>query len=114
MDLYFLAGGLAYVIDVDGSAPTTGGTDDIFPCVKLFEPGGTVPLHESCDDDQTFAIETIGTTLSRTVAGEYRVGSRVNLERSMVLGGRLDVLDGGHVDARHWRTLAVTFADLEC
>ncbi len=51
------------------------------------------------NDAESFTIETIGTTLSRTVAGSYRVGSRVNLERSMVLGGRLDGhLVQGHVD----------------
>jgi len=68
------------------------------------KPGDSITVDGACqtairNDDQTFAIETIGTTLSRTVAGEYRVGSRVNLERSMVLGGRLDGhLVQGHVD----------------
>ena len=69
------------------------------------KPGDSITVDGACQtavrhDAQTFAIETIGTTLSRTIAGEYRVGSRVNLERSMVLGGRLDGhLVQGHVDA---------------
>jgi len=48
----------------------------------------------------SFLVQSIGTTLSRTVAGHYRVGSRVNLERAMILGSRLDGhLVQGHVDA---------------
>jgi riboflavin synthase len=67
-------------------------------------PGDSITVDGACQtavrsDAETFAIDTIGTTLSRTVAGDYRVGSRVNLERSMVLGGRLDGhLVQGHVD----------------
>ncbi len=69
------------------------------------KPGDSVTVDGACqtvvrNDDNSFVIETIGTTLSRTIAGEYRVGTRVNLERSMVLGGRLDGhLVQGHVDA---------------
>ncbi len=68
------------------------------------EPGASVTVDGACQtavrsDERSFVIETIGTTLSRTIAGDYRVGSRVNLERSMVLGGRLDGhLVQGHVD----------------
>ena len=66
--------------------------------------GDSITVDGACqtsvrNDIRSFAIDTIGTTLSRTIAGEYRVGSRVNLERSMVLGGRLDGhLVQGHVD----------------
>ena len=46
-----------------------------------------------------FSVDVIGTTLERTVAGGYREGMRVNLERGLRLG---DPLDGhmvqGHVD----------------
>ncbi len=68
------------------------------------KPGDSITVDGACqtavrNDSQSFAVETIGTTLSRTIAGNYRVGSRVNLERSMVLGGRLDGhLVQGHVD----------------
>jgi riboflavin synthase len=67
--------------------------------------GDSITVDGACqtavrNDARTFAIDTIGTTLSRTIAGGYRVGTRVNLERSMVLGGRLDGhLVQGHVDA---------------
>jgi riboflavin synthase len=68
------------------------------------KPGDSITVDGACqtateNDSESFTIQTIGTTLSRTVAGDYRVGSRVNLERSMILGGRLDGhLVQGHVD----------------
>lgn len=50
-------------------------------------------------DDTGFAVDVIGTTLERTVAGGYREGSRVNLEQAMQPGGRLDGhIVQGHVD----------------
>ena len=62
-----------------------------------------------------FAVDVIGTTLDRTLAGRLReAGSRVNLERALQVGGRLDGhLVQGHVDAvghlmssvRGWRVL---------
>jgi len=46
-----------------------------------------------------FSVDVIGTTLGRTIAGTYQAGSRVNLERAMKLGERLDGhLVQGHVD----------------
>ena len=46
-----------------------------------------------------FAVDVIGTTLERTVAGSYADGSRVNLERALQMGARLDGhLVQGHVD----------------
>lgn len=44
-----------------------------------------------------FAVECIGTTLSRTTLGTYEVGHRVNLERALALGERL----GGHLVQGH-------------
>ena len=50
-------------------------------------------------DDSGFAVDVIGTTLERTVAGTYGEGSRVNLERAMLPGSRLDGhIVQGHVD----------------
>lgn len=68
------------------------------------EPGASVSVDGACQTatrcgSETFLIETIGTTLSRTTFGGFRVGTAVNLERSMQLGGRLDGhLVQGHVD----------------
>ena len=46
-----------------------------------------------------FLVEVVGTTLSRTVAGAYSEGSRVNLEKALAIGERLDGhLVQGHVD----------------
>jgi riboflavin synthase len=50
-------------------------------------------------EETGFTVEVIGTTLSRTIAGGYGPGSRVNLERALALGSRLDGhLVQGHVD----------------
>lgn len=47
----------------------------------------------------SFRADLVLSTLERTVAGAYTVGQRVNLERAMVLGTRLDGhLVQGHVD----------------
>ena len=47
-----------------------------------------------------FSVDVIGTTLDRTVAGGYVEGSRVNLERALQVGDRLDGhIVQGHVDA---------------
>ena len=46
-----------------------------------------------------FAVDVIGTTLDRTVAGSYRAGARVNLERALRMSDRIDGhLVQGHVD----------------
>jgi riboflavin synthase len=48
----------------------------------------------------TFSVEAIGSTLSRTIAGGYHEGSRVNLERAIRVGDRLGGhFVQGHVDA---------------
>lgn len=67
-------------------------------------PGASIAVDGACltatsVDDRTFSIDVVGTTLRRTIAGGYEEGSRVNLERALVLGGRLDGhLVQGHVD----------------
>ena len=46
-----------------------------------------------------FAVDVIGTTLDRTIAGDYVEGARVNLERALRADGRIDGhLVQGHVD----------------
>ena len=60
--------------------------------------GACLTAVEASADD--FSVEVVGTTLSRTVAARYRVGTRVNLERALVVGARLDGhFVQGHVDA---------------
>lgn len=77
---------------------------DVAGLAEELEPGASVAVDGAClttveADDEGFTLDAVGTTLSRTVAGDYRPGTRVNLERAMVLGGRLEGhLVQGHVD----------------
>jgi len=49
--------------------------------------------------DGAFAVDVIGTTLTRTVAGTYAEGSAVNLERALRAGSRIDGhIVQGHID----------------
>ncbi len=67
-------------------------------------PGASIAVDGACltpirVEEGRFTVEAIGTTLSRTIAGGYGRGTRVNLERALALGGRLDGhLVQGHVD----------------
>lgn len=47
--------------------------------------------------EEGFSVDVIGTTLDRTIAGTYREGTRVNLERALLASARLD----GHVVQGH-------------
>lgn len=68
-------------------------------------PGDSVAVDGACltvthADDTSFAVDVIGTTLERTIAGTYDDGRVVNLERALLAGARLDGhLVQGHVDA---------------
>jgi len=67
-------------------------------------PGDSIAVDGACLTPvevrgDRFVVEVVVSTLGRTVAGRYREGSRVNLERAMSLGDRLDGhLVQGHVD----------------
>jgi riboflavin synthase len=67
-------------------------------------PGDSVAVDGACLtvtalDQGVFSVDVIGTTLERTIAGTYGSGTRVNLERALKLGARLDGhLVQGHVD----------------
>lgn len=62
-------------------------------------------------EDQTHRVTAIRETLDKTALGEWTTGKKVNIERAMVLGARLDGhLVQGHVDARG-RCLSVEDAD---
>lgn len=74
------------------------------PFAAELAPGQSVALDGACltvrsCDESAFAVEAGATTLARTVARRYRAGSRVNLERGLRAGDRLDGhLVQGHVD----------------
>lgn len=53
--------------------------------------------------DATYTVTAIQETLDRTNLGDLTPGSKVNLERSMILNGRLD----GHIVQGHVDTTAV-------
>ena len=69
------------------------------------QPGSSVSLDGACHTVVDvlaggFTVNSVGTTLSRTVAANYTEGSPVNLERAVAMGTRLDGhLVQGHVDA---------------
>jgi riboflavin synthase len=59
------------------------------PCLTVVEKTGA-----------RFAVEASAETLARTTLGEWRVGTRVNLERALAAGAPLDGhVVTGHVDA---------------
>ncbi len=67
-------------------------------------PGDSIAVDGACltpvsIDHDTFEVDAVLSTLDRTLVGHYRPGTAVNLEKAMVLGGRLDGhLVQGHVD----------------
>lgn len=75
------------------------------PFAEELEAGDSIAVEGVCltataVDEAGFETEAIATTLSRTTLGGLEVGSGVNLERAVPLGGRLDGhLVQGHVDA---------------
>ena len=68
------------------------------------EAGASISLDGACHtavsvEGGAFTVHSIGTTQDRTVSGTYGEGSLVNLERSLLVGERLDGhLVQGHVD----------------
>jgi len=67
-------------------------------------PGDSIAVDGACltvteADEAGFCVDVIGTTLARTIAGGYREGTPVNLERALELGSRIDGhLVQGHID----------------
>ena len=78
---------------------------DATPIVDGVEPGDSVAVNGGCLTvtsicDGRFAFEAVRETLERTSLGDLKVGSRVNLERAMRAGDRLDGhIVQGHVDS---------------
>ncbi|MCF0218216.1 MAG: riboflavin synthase [Muribaculaceae bacterium] len=60
----------------------------------------------SIAEDDTYTVTAIAETLRRSNLGDLRPGDRVNLERSMMMNGRLD----GHIVQGHVDTTAVCTA----
>jgi riboflavin synthase len=68
------------------------------------QPGASIAVDGACltpvrVGDATFDVQIVASTLSRTLAGRYQVGSVVNLERAVAVGQRFDGhFVQGHVD----------------
>ena len=90
------------VADVDGARRIRISTPDGF--LAGVKPGHSIAVDGACltpvaIEGDHFDVEAVLSTLERTSASRYSSGSRVNLERAMVMGGRLDGhLVQGHVD----------------
>ncbi|MFJ7751085.1 riboflavin synthase [Arthrobacter sp. NPDC097144] len=66
------------------------------------EPGGSIAVNGVCLtatslDEDRISLDVMGETLDRTTTGKLRPGMKVNLERCVPAGGRLD----GHVVQGH-------------
>jgi riboflavin synthase len=59
-------------------------------CLTVVDKGGQAP-------DAWFAVDVSAETLSRTAAGTWALGARINLEPSLKLGAEL----GGHIVSGH-------------
>lgn len=68
------------------------------------KPGDSIAVDGACltpvnVEGEAFTVQVVASTRGRTLAGGYQAGDRVNLERAMQLGARLDGhLVQGHVD----------------
>jgi riboflavin synthase len=69
------------------------------PCLTVVAVG-------QADNRTTFDVDTAAETLARTTAGAWRVGTRLNLERSLKIGDEL----GGHIVTGHIDGLAAIVA----
>ena len=95
-------GRVAHVEDVEGARRIAIEAPEGF--LDGAVPGDSIAVDGACltpvgIDGRHFHIEAVLSTLERTVAGHYRPGVRVNLERALAWGGRLDGhMVQGHVD----------------
>lgn len=68
------------------------------------EIGSSVSLDGACHtvveiSDHGFVVNSIDTTLAKTIASDYDLGIQINLERAVIVGSRLDGhFVQGHVD----------------
>lgn len=94
--------------EVVSAGPVGNGVEFRFraPGVRTgMQPGDSIAIDGACMTaaclfDDGFAVQTVATSLQRTIFGGYRPGRRVNLERALAVGSRLGGhLVQGHVDA---------------
>jgi riboflavin synthase len=94
-------GRVSGIEDLEGTRRFWVEAPSLAPSVRT---GDSVAVDGACltvvaREPERFAVDVIVTTLARTVAARYVEGSRVNLERALAFGGRIDGhLVQGHVD----------------
>ena len=95
---------LGHIVEARGLDTTRRFVVEAEAFARELKPGESIAVDGACLTavalgENTFAVDVIGTTLERTLAGGYRVGSRVNLERALKVDSRLDGhMVQGHVD----------------
>lgn len=76
-------------------------------CLTVIERGPAIEVGgqfgANGSGDAWFAVQASGETLSKTTLGQWRDGTRVNLERALKMGDEL----GGHIVSGHVDGLAV-------
>lgn len=92
-------GAIRHIDSRSGYQRTTIAATQVLDGVKI---GDSISVEGVCHtvvafDTETFVVESVAETLKRTTLGRFRVGTQVNLERSLKLGDRLD----GHMVAGH-------------
>ncbi len=92
-----IGGGHDMRVEIAAPGEWIGGQD-----VPMIPLGASIACSGCCltaiaVDASGFAAEVSGETLSRTTLGTWRVGTRVNLERSLKLGDEM----GGHIVSGH-------------
>jgi riboflavin synthase len=88
--------------EVNGSNISFWISSDLAPALKVDQSlaHDGVCLTIEALDKQLHKVTAVEETLQKTSLGEWKTGKKINLERAMVLGGRLDGhLVQGHVDA---------------
>lgn len=70
--------------------------------LEALEDGESIAVNGTCltvceSGEGWFSVQAMGTTLSRTTIGEWKAGTRVNLERAMNADSRF----GGHIVQGH-------------
>ncbi len=94
-------GTIRHIDSRSGYQRTTIAATQVLDGIKI---GDSISIEGACHtvvafDAETFAVESVAETLKRTTLGRFRVGTQVNLERSLKLGDRLDGhMVAGHVD----------------
>jgi riboflavin synthase len=93
-DLRTVGGAASLTVDCDAVLDGTAVGD------SLAVNGCCLTVTELHQGPRGFTADLMGETLARTALGRVAPGARVNLERAVALGGRLDGhLVQGHVDA---------------